>query len=144
MKAPNDVDFQIGSNCKGTCRNIVFFERFWRTIEYSEINRQPYDSVSVALQSRCGCLVSDNGRDPYSSLNGETSHQAHLSPSLRFPLPARQCGKPTFKRARKHKARVCHRSPRQRKLIGRGSETQAYRVRGGMSGSKTNGQRPRV
>ena len=67
---------------KGSWRDNVFVERFWRTLKYEEVYLKAYQSVAEACSS-IGCYLEFyNGRRPHSALDRRTPDQAYCA-SLR-------------------------------------------------------------
>ena len=62
---------------KGSWRDNVFIERFWRTVKYEEVYLKAYESVAEARSSIGRYLEFYNGGRPHSSLDRRTPDQAH-------------------------------------------------------------------
>jgi putative transposase len=69
----------ISMDGKGSWRDNVFLERFWRTVKYEEVYLKAYDSVAEA-RSSIGCYMEFyNGVRPHSSLDRRTPDQAYYA-----------------------------------------------------------------
>jgi putative transposase len=67
----------ISMDGKGSWRDNVFLERFWRTVKYEEVYLKAYESVAEA-RSSIGCYLEFyNGRRPHSALDRRTPDQAY-------------------------------------------------------------------
>jgi putative transposase len=67
----------ISMDGKGSWRDNVFLERFWRTVKYEEVYLKAYESVAEA-RSSIGCYLKFyNGRRPHSALDRRTPDQAY-------------------------------------------------------------------
>jgi putative transposase len=75
----------ISMDGKGSWRDNVFVERFWRSVKYEEVYLRAYDSVSDARTSIGRYLDFYNGRRPHSALDRRTPDQAYFT-----PLPLRR------------------------------------------------------
>ena len=64
---------------KGSWRDNVFIERFWRTVKYEEVYIRAYDSVAEARLSIGRYLEFYNGRRPHSALDRRTPDQAYYA-----------------------------------------------------------------
>ena len=64
---------------KGSWRDNVFVERFWRTLKYEEVYLKAYESVAEARSSIGRYLEFYNGRRPHSSLDRRTPDQAYYA-----------------------------------------------------------------
>jgi putative transposase len=64
---------------KGSWRDYVFVERFWRTLKYEEVYLKAYESVVNARLSIGRYLEFHNGRRPHSSLYRRTPDQAYYA-----------------------------------------------------------------
>jgi putative transposase len=71
----NGID--ISMDGKGSWRDNVFIERFWRTVKYEEVYIRAYDSVAEARSSIGRYLEFYNGRRPHSALDRRTPDQAY-------------------------------------------------------------------
>jgi putative transposase len=71
----NGID--ISMDGKGSWRDNVFIERFWRTVKYEEVYLRAYDSVAEARSSIGRYLEFYNGRRPHSALDRRTPDQAY-------------------------------------------------------------------
>jgi putative transposase len=67
----------ISMDGKGSWRDNVFIERFWRTVKYEEVYIRAYDSVAEARSSIGRYLEFYNGRRPHSALDRRTPDQAY-------------------------------------------------------------------
>jgi putative transposase len=72
----------ISMDGKGSWRDNVFVERFWRSVKYEEVYLRAYDSVSEARTSLGRYLDFYNGRRPHSALDRRTPNQAYFTPLL--------------------------------------------------------------
>ena len=61
-------DIAISMDGKGSWRDNVFVERFWRTLKYEEVYLKAYESVAEARSSIGRYLEFYNGRRPHSAL----------------------------------------------------------------------------
>src|SRR5262249_53527197 len=69
----------ISMDGKGSWRDHVVLERFWRTVKYEEVYLKAYDSVAEA-RSSIGCYMEFyNGVRPHSSLDRRTPDQAYYA-----------------------------------------------------------------
>src|SRR6516225_3833277 len=69
----------ISMDGKGSWRDNVFVERFWRTLKYEEVYLKAYESVAEA-RSSIGCYLEFyNGRRPHSALDRRTPDQAYYA-----------------------------------------------------------------
>jgi putative transposase len=71
----NGID--ISMDGKGSWRDNVFIERFWRTVKYEEVYLKAYESVAEARSSIGRYLEFYNGRRPHSALDRRTPDQAY-------------------------------------------------------------------
>src|SRR4051794_23123354 len=69
----------ISMDGKGSWRDNVFVERFWRSIKYEEVYLRAYDTVGEARASIGRYLNFYNGRRPHSSLDRQTPDQAYFN-----------------------------------------------------------------
>ena len=67
----------ISMDGKGSWRDNVFIERFWRTVKYEEVYLKAYESVAEARSSIGRYLEFYNGRRPHSALDRRTPDQAY-------------------------------------------------------------------
>src|SRR6185295_3071912 len=67
----------ISMDGKGSWRDNVFIERFWRTVKYEEVYLKAYESVAEARSSIGRYLEFYNGGRPHSSLDRRTPDQAY-------------------------------------------------------------------
>ena len=67
----------ISMDGKGSWRDNVFIERFWRTVKYEEVYIRAYDTVAEARSSIGRYLEFYNGRRPHSALDRRTPDQAY-------------------------------------------------------------------
>jgi putative transposase len=77
----------ISMDGRGSWRDNVFLERFWRSIKYEEVYLRAYDSVDEARASLSRYIHFYNGHRPHSSLDGRTPDQAYFN-SLPFRAAA--------------------------------------------------------
>ena len=69
----------ISMDGKGSWRDNVFLERFWRTVKYEEVYLKAYENVAEA-RSSIGCYLKFyNGRRPHSALDRRTPDQAYYA-----------------------------------------------------------------
>jgi putative transposase len=69
----------ISMDGKGSWRDNVFLERFWRSLKYEEVYLKAYESVAEA-RSSIGCYMEFyNGRRPHSALDRRTPDQAYYA-----------------------------------------------------------------
>jgi putative transposase len=72
-------DIAISMDGKGSWRDNVFLERFWRSLKYEEVYLKAYESVAEA-RSSIGCYMEFyNGRRPHSALDRRTPDQAYYA-----------------------------------------------------------------
>jgi putative transposase len=69
----------ISMDGKGSWRDNVFVERFWRTVKYEEVYLKAYESVAEARSSIGRYLEFYNGRRPHSALDRRTPDQAYYA-----------------------------------------------------------------
>jgi putative transposase len=69
----------ISMDGKGSWRDNVFVERFWRTVKYEEVYLKAYESVAEARSSIGRYLEFYNGRRPHSALDPRTPDQAYYA-----------------------------------------------------------------
>ena len=69
----------ISMDGKGSWRDNVFVERFWRTLKHEEVYLKAYESVAQARMSIGRYLEFYNGRRPHSSLDRRTPDQAYYA-----------------------------------------------------------------
>jgi putative transposase len=74
-----DNDIAISMDGKGSWRDNVFLERFWRTVKYEEVYLKAYDSVAEARSSIGRFMHFYNGRRPHSALDRRTPDQAYYA-----------------------------------------------------------------
>ena len=63
---------------KGSWKDNVFIERFWRTLKYEEVYLRAYESVSAARQSITRYLAFYNGRRPHTANDDLTPDVAYF------------------------------------------------------------------
>jgi transposase InsO family protein len=69
----------ISMDGKGSWRDNVFMERFWRTVKYEEVYLKAYESVAEA-RSSIGCYLRFyDSRRPHSALDRHTPDQAYYA-----------------------------------------------------------------
>jgi putative transposase len=69
---------RISMDGKGSWRDNVFVERFWRTVKYEEVYLKAYDSVRQARES-IGCFIKFyNSRRPHASLDRMTPDEVYF------------------------------------------------------------------
>jgi putative transposase len=69
----------ISMDGKGSWRDNVFVERFWRTLKYEEVYLKAYESVAEARSSIGRFVQFYNGRRPHSALDRRTPDQAYYA-----------------------------------------------------------------
>ena len=69
----------ISMDGKGSWRDNVFLERFWRTVKYEEVYLKAYENVAEARSSIDCYLKFYNGRRPHSALDRLTPDQAYYA-----------------------------------------------------------------
>jgi len=69
----------ISMDGKGSWRDNVFLERFWRTVKYEEVYLKAYENVAEARSSIDCYLKFYNGRRPHSALDRRTPDQAYYA-----------------------------------------------------------------
>jgi putative transposase len=96
----------ISMDGKGSWRDNVFVERFWRSLKYEEVYLKAYESVAEARSSIGHYLEFYNGRRPHSALDRRTPDQAYYAslPPLRGGVTARSAGQLELTRAAPHPA----------------------------------------
>src|SRR6516165_9425070 len=77
----------ISMDGRGSWRDNVFLERFWRSVKYEEVYLRAYDSVDEARASLSRYIHFYNGHRPHSSLDGRTPDRAYFN-SLPFRAAA--------------------------------------------------------
>jgi putative transposase len=77
----------ISMDGRGSWRDNVFLERFWRSVKYEEVYLRAYDSVDEARASLSRYIHFYNSHRPHSSLDGRTPDQAYFN-SLPFRAAA--------------------------------------------------------
>jgi putative transposase len=63
---------------KGSWKDNVFIERFWRTLKYEEVYLRAYESVSAARESIRRYLAFYNGRRPHTANDDLTPDAAYF------------------------------------------------------------------
>jgi putative transposase len=63
---------------KGSWKDNVFIERFWRTLKYEEVYLRAYETVSAARESISRYLAFYNGRRPHSANDDLTPDAAYF------------------------------------------------------------------
>jgi len=74
-----DNGIAISMDGKGSWRDNVFLERFWRTVKYEEVYLKAYESVAEARSSISCYMNFYNGRRPHSALDRRTPDQAYYA-----------------------------------------------------------------
>jgi putative transposase len=69
----------ISMDGRGSWRDNVFVERFWRSVKYEEVYLRAYDSVGEARASLRRYIDFYNSRRPHSALDGCTPDQAYFN-----------------------------------------------------------------
>ena len=64
---------------KGSWRDNVFVERFWRTLKYGEVYLKAYESVAEPRSSIGHFMQFYNGRRLHSALDRRTHDQAYYA-----------------------------------------------------------------
>src|SRR5262249_22588687 len=77
----------ISMDGRGSWRDNVFLERFWRSVKYEEVYLRAYDNVDEARASLSRYIHFYNSHRPHSSLDGRTPDQAYFN-SLPFRAAA--------------------------------------------------------
>src|SRR5262249_5450923 len=77
----------ISMDGRGSWRDNVFLERFWRSVKYEEVYLRAYDSVDKSRAAFSRYRHFYNGPAPHSSLDGRTPDQAYFN-SLPFRAAA--------------------------------------------------------
>ena len=77
----------ISMDGRGSWRDNVFLERFWRSVKYEEVYLRAYDSVDEARASLSRYIHFYNSHRPHSSLDGRAPDQAYFN-SLPFRAAA--------------------------------------------------------
>ena len=72
-------DIAISMDGKGSWRDNVFVERFWRSLKYEEVYLKAYESVAEARSSIGRYLKFYNGLRPHSALDRRTPDQAYYA-----------------------------------------------------------------
>src|SRR5215469_13239806 len=83
----SSTQIAISMDSRGSWRDNVFLERFWRSVKYEEVYLRAYDSVDEARASLSRYIHFYNGHRPHSSLDGRTPDQAYFN-SLPFRAAA--------------------------------------------------------
>lgn len=79
---------RISMDGKGSWRDNVFVERFWRTVKYEEVYLKAYDSVRQARES-IGCFIKFyNSRRPHASLDRMTPDEVYFKSLPALPKTA--------------------------------------------------------
>ena len=74
-------EIAISMDGKGSWRDNVFVERFWKSVKYEEVYLRAYDSVADARASLARYLDFFNRQRPHSSLDRRTPDEAYFNPS---------------------------------------------------------------
>ena len=69
----------ISMDGRGSWRDNVFVERFWRTLKDEEVYLRAYETVSEARASIAKYVAFYNTRRPHSTLNGKTPDAAYFA-----------------------------------------------------------------
>ena len=77
----------ISMDGRGSWRDNVFLERFWRSVKYEEVYLRAYDSVDEARASLSRYIHFYNSHRPHPCLDGRTPDQAYFK-SLPFRAAA--------------------------------------------------------
>src|SRR5262245_26481217 len=72
-------DIAISMDGKGSWRDNVFVERFWRSLKYEEVYLKAYESVAEARSSIGRYVKFYNTRRPHSALDRRTPDQAYYA-----------------------------------------------------------------
>ena len=86
-RRPGEHQIAISMDGRGSWRDNVFLERFWRSVKYEEVYLRAYYSVDEARASLSRYIHFYNGHRPHSSLDGRTPDQAYFN-SLPFRAAA--------------------------------------------------------
>ena len=71
---------RLSMDGKGSWRDNVFIERFWRTVKYEEVYLRAYESVSDARSHLTRYLEFYNTRRPHSALDEQTPDTVYFQP----------------------------------------------------------------
>lgn len=74
-----DRGVRISMDGKGSWRDNIFVERFWRTIKYEEVYLRAYAGTSEAKASIGRYIAFYNTHRPHSALDGRTPHEVYFS-----------------------------------------------------------------
>ena len=69
----------ISMDGRGSWRDNVFIERFWKTLKYEEVYLRAYDTVSEARASIARYIAFYNGRRPHTALADQTPDAAYFA-----------------------------------------------------------------
>ena len=69
---------RLSMDGKGSWRDNVFIERFWRTLKYEEVYLRAYDSVSEARESIGRYVAFYNARRPHTANHDLTPDAAYF------------------------------------------------------------------
>ncbi len=69
----------VSMDGRGSWRDNIFIERFWRSIKYEEIYLHAYDSVSAARRGIGRYIAFYNSRRPHSSLDRTTPDEFYFA-----------------------------------------------------------------
>jgi len=72
----------ISMDGRGSWRDNILIERFWRSIKYEEIYLHAYDSVSAARHGISRYIEFYNSRRPHSSLDRSTPDEYYFATLL--------------------------------------------------------------
>jgi len=71
---------RLSMDGKGSWRDNVFIERFWRTVKYEEVYLRAYESVSDARRHLSRYMEFYNTRRPHSALDEQTPDTVYFQP----------------------------------------------------------------
>jgi putative transposase len=84
-RAVLDRQIQLSMDGRGSWRDNIFIERFWRSLKYEEVYLHAYPTVSAAKESLGRYITLYNARRLHTSLADQTPDEAYFS---RRPLAA--------------------------------------------------------
>jgi len=72
----------ISMDGRGSWKDNVFIERFWRTLKYEAVYLKAYETVSEARASIANYVAFYSARRPHSTLGGKTPDTAYFAGQL--------------------------------------------------------------
>jgi|TARA_Y100000031_G_C8184097_1_gene368020 putative transposase len=81
-------NIRISMDGKGSWRDNVFVERFWRSVKYEEVYLKAYETVTEARKSIGSYLNFYNTERPHSSLDGIPPDKFYYNNLLPLPIAA--------------------------------------------------------